>query len=170
MGHVIDDLLAYSRIGRAAIEARPAPLEPVLDHVRLACAALLADSGGSIEVVDPLAVPIGDPTLLDTILLNLVTNALTYRRPGSVPRVVIAADTVASSVRITVSDNGAGMPADALDRVFEAFVRLATDEDHPGTGIGLAIVRRSARLMGGDVTVTSELGVGSTFTVTLPAG
>jgi signal transduction histidine kinase len=61
-----------------------------------------------------------------------------------------------------------GIPAAALERIFEPFYRADTDESHPGTGIGLAIVRRSVSAMGGTVTVTSEPGVGSTFSVTLP--
>jgi signal transduction histidine kinase len=170
MGRVIDDLLAYSRIGRAAIEPRPVQLEPIVDHVRLASAALLAESGGSIEVVAPLAAPRGDPTLLGAILLNLVTNALTYARAGVPPRVTVSATQHGESVVVAVSDNGLGMAADALVRIFEPFVRLATDDEHPGTGIGLAIVRRSARLLGGDVTVVSEPGAGSTFNVVLPTG
>jgi PAS domain S-box-containing protein len=168
MGRVIDDLLAYSRVGRGAMRAQAASLEPLVENVRTACAAALEASGGMIEVEEPLAVPTADPTLLGSILQNLVQNALTYRRAEVPPVVRIRAVAHGDEVVVCVTDNGMGIPADGLETIFEPFRRLVTDEAYPGTGIGLAIVRRSARAMGGDVSVVSTPGTGSTFSVRLP--
>jgi PAS domain S-box-containing protein len=169
LGRLIDDLLAYSRVGRAGVRAEPVPIEPLMDGIRTACAELLDGSGGRIDLEPPLAVPLADPALLDSVLLNLVANALKYRRPDVVPVVTVGARRDGDEVVIQVADNGIGIPAEFREAVFEPFRRLVSDEAYPGTGIGLAIVRRSVRAMGGEVTVASEPGSGSTFTVVLPA-
>ncbi|MFN8623568.1 MAG: ATP-binding protein [Chloroflexota bacterium] len=169
MGRIIDDLLAYSRVGRTAVRAEPVELEAVLDRVLTACAATLDATNGQVEVARPLAAPLGDPTLLELVLLNLVQNALVHRRHGADPRVRLASEVEDARVVIRVDDNGLGIPAEVRERIFEPFFRADPDETHPGTGIGLAIVRRSVTAMGGAVSVDSEPGVGSTFRVELPA-
>jgi signal transduction histidine kinase len=169
LGRLIDDLLAYSRVGRAGVRAEPVALEPLVDGIVTGCAELLEGSGGRVEAETPFGIPIADPALLDSVLLNLVTNALTYRRPGVEPVVTISAQRDGDEVAIRVADNGIGIPEDARESIFEPFRRLVSDEAYPGTGIGLAIVRRSVRAMGGEVTVQSEPGAGSVFTVRLPA-
>ena len=116
-----------------------------------------------------MAVPIGDPTLLDQILVNLLDNAVTYRRPEVPLRITVSAVREGTTVALEVTDNGIGIAPEYQARILEPFVRLHTAEEYPGTGIGLATVRKAARLMGTDVMVSSALGVGSTFTIKLPA-
>jgi len=105
----------------------------------------------------------------DQILLNLLSNALKFTHEGSVRCSVRAGD--AGAVCVDVTDTGIGIPADELERIFEHFhqVRSSTVEPHPGTGLGLAISRRLADAIGGTITVTSVVGEGSTFTLTVPA-
>jgi two-component system sensor histidine kinase SenX3 len=104
---------------------------------------------------------------------NLVENAMVYSDPGA--RVVVAAHVQARSdddyVEITVSDNGIGIPAAELDRIFERFYRVdyARSRSNGGTGLGLAIVKHIAAIHGGDVSVWSQVGQGSTFTIKIPA-
>ena len=115
-----------------------------------------------------MATPIGDPTLLEELLINLVDNALNYARPGVPPRVCISAICLGDAVKVSVSDNGIGIPADQRERIFEVFTRLPGTDAEKGTGIGLAIVRKAARSMGSEVTVESEVGEGTSFSVLLP--
>jgi signal transduction histidine kinase len=120
-----------------------------------------------------------DRDKLQQVLLNLLSNAIkfTNARAGLPGRVEVSCDVrdaagpaAAATVRIRVRDTGVGIPADQLGRVFEPFVQVdqGLTRTQQGTGLGLAISRDLARGMGGDLTVESEPGVGSTFTLTLP--
>ena len=169
MGILIEELLDYSRLGRASVRADPLVLGPLVTSLRLTFGERIAASGATLEVVEPLATPVGDPVLLERILANLIDNALTYCRPDVAPHVTLSAILRGPQVTLAVADNGVGIPAEYRERVFEVFTRLHTSEQHPGTGIGLSIVRKAARLMGSDVSLESVEGVGSTFSVVLPA-
>jgi len=83
--------------------------------------------------------------------------------------VTLSATRHGATVTLAVADNGIGIPAEYHERIFEVFSRLHADEAYPGTGIGLAIVRKAARLMGSEVTLESTDGEGSTFSLELPA-
>jgi two-component system, OmpR family, sensor histidine kinase SenX3 len=116
---------------------------------------------------------LGSPRQLGVAVGNLVENAIAYSDPGA--RVVVAAHVQARSdddyVEITVSDNGIGIPATEVDRIFERFYRVdyARSRANGGTGLGLAIVKHIAAIHGGDVSVWSQVGQGSTFTIRIPA-
>jgi signal transduction histidine kinase len=169
MGVLIEELLEYARLGRGQVRTEPVPLEPILERLGTTFADRIAAAGGSLEISRPLAVPAGDPLLLEQILANLIDNALTYRRDDVTPLVTIAAVRDGERVTITVADNGIGIAPDQREKIFEVFTRLHGDDEYEGTGIGLSIVRKAARLMGSDITVTSAVGVGSTFAIELPA-
>jgi two-component system, OmpR family, sensor histidine kinase SenX3 len=116
---------------------------------------------------------LGSARQLGVAVGNLVENAMVYSDPGA--RVVVAAHVQARSdddyVEITVSDNGIGIPAGELERIFERFYRVdyARSRANGGTGLGLAIVKHIAAIHGGDVSVWSQVGQGSTFTIKIPA-
>jgi nitrogen-specific signal transduction histidine kinase len=127
----------------------------------------------------------GDESRVRQILINLLANAVQFTQPrgGEAGRVTVSAGTATTAspdarltgdgpwVYIRVEDTGAGIPSDRLQPIFEAFVQvdMTLTREHGGTGLGLAISRRLARLMGGEVTVRSEVGIGSTFFLWLPA-
>jgi len=108
-----------------------------------------------------------DRDKLKQVILNLLSNAAKFTEKGEIK---IAAWRENNSVKLTVSDTGIGMKQEALDYIFEEFrqVDMSTTRKYGGTGLGLAIVRRLANLLGGDISVESEVGKGSKFTVTLP--
>jgi signal transduction histidine kinase len=109
-----------------------------------------------------------DPDKLRQILVNLVSNSVKFTEPGG--RIAVRCAETKDAMAIEVSDTGRGIPPDKLDAVFEPFVQLDSGltRTTEGTGLGLAISRGLARGMGADLTVRSELGVGSVFTLTLP--
>jgi CheY-like chemotaxis protein len=114
-----------------------------------------------------------DRPRLRQILVNLVSNAIKFTQDGSV---TLRASTFTGDssdgtlLRFAVEDTGSGIPIDAQDKIFEPFVQGPGVISHGGTGLGLDIARRLARMHGGDVAVQSEVGVGSTFSLTLPIG
>jgi len=169
MSALIESLLTYARAGHPAVRAEPVALEPLVRQLTDTFAARITAAGASVEVQTPLAVPLGDATLLGQILTNLLDNALTYRRPQVAAKIRVSATVEGSMVVLQVADNGIGVAPEYQTRIFEVFERLHGPDEYPGNGIGLAIVAKAARLMGGDVTVESTLGEGSTFSVRLPA-
>ena len=169
MGELIDDLLAYSRLGRGALRRVPVPLEPVVDRLCRTFENQLTEPGARLDVARPLATPVGDQTLVEQVLLNFVSNALTYRRDGVPPQIRVDATQRDGTVVLSVADNGIGIPTEYQERIFDVFARLHTEEEYSGTGIGLAIARKAARLMDGEITVASTPGEGSTFSLHLPA-
>jgi PAS domain S-box-containing protein len=169
MGALIEELLAYSRLGRGHVRAESVPLEPILATLRTTLATRIRACHGTLVVAGSLAVPLGDPTLLEEVLLNLLDNAFTYRRPDVAPVVTVTAVPMGARVILSVADNGIGIPDEFQERILEPFVRLHTSDEYPGTGIGLATVRKAAWLMDSEVHVESGVGIGSTFSLDLPA-
>ena len=170
MGHLIDDLLNYSRIGRGAVRRELITLRDVLAPLKNEFSARLKEINGTLEITDDLPVIIGDKTLLNQIFTNLLENALTYRKPDMPLRINVSWQLEGKAVIIRVSDNGIGIPTEHHQKIFNIFQRLHSEDDYPGTGIGLATVQKSVELLGGDVWVESQAGEGSTFIVKLLKG
>jgi two-component system phosphate regulon sensor histidine kinase PhoR len=120
--------------------------------------------------VDPNLYVTANKIRLEQVLVNLIDNAVKFNRPGG--EVWIEAEPANGQVRISVSDSGIGIPSAELPRVFERFYRVdkARSRQVGGTGLGLSIVKHAVERMGGTVSAESQLGKGSKFTVTLPAG
>ena len=170
MDKLIRDLLEYSRLGRREIPLSDLPLAPV---VRTAVAHLdgeLAARGAAVDVEPGDCTVRGNAAVLGQVLANLLSNAAKFVRPGEVPRVRLDCQRLGDGfVRVNVHDNGIGVAPEHQKRIFNAFERLHGSEEYPGTGIGLAIVRRGAERMGGRFGLESAVGRGSTFWVDLPA-
>jgi signal transduction histidine kinase len=108
-----------------------------------------------------------DAQLISRALHNLVSNALKFTEAGGTVEIITRVDD--DKIEITVRDSGRGIPADEQPRLFQEYARGASSGSIEGTGLGLYIVRRSAEAHGGSVNVVSEVGEGSTFTLTLPS-
>jgi signal transduction histidine kinase len=169
MGVLIDDLLAYSRLERRDLLLASLPAAEVVDSALRGLRADLAAAGVALEVsVDPSLRVRGDAQGLVIALRNLVDNALKFSRSGTPPRISVAAERTDGAIRLSVRDNGVGFDMKFHDRIFSIFQRLHRAEDYPGTGIGLAIVRKAVDRMGGRVWAESGPGEGATFTIELP--
>jgi PAS domain S-box-containing protein len=168
MSRLIDDLLAYARLGRTSLRRQPVSLHSLLTQIVKDLAVRITETGADFDLPDELPVVHGDPTLLNQIFANLFGNALTYHRPHVPPLVTISWRAEADYVVVGISDNGIGVPPEHHDKIFNVFQRLHSEDDYPGTGIGLAIVKKSVELLSGRVWVESVVGEGSTFSVQLP--
>lgn len=169
MDILIQDLLNYARTGRGAVRAVPVPLAPLLQQLECTFNRQIASNRARFQVTRPLATPLGDPILIQQILTNLVDNALKYRCRERVPEVKLSSTANGQHVVLQVADNGIGIAPEYRDKIFQMFQRLHSEREYPGTGVGLAIVAKAARAMGGTIDVESSPGHGSTFKVRLPA-
>ena len=170
MQGLIDDILELTAIEGGNVQLRAAPVD-LYELVQDVCASLAAKAEAQNVTlenkVDPEVMVDADVRRLEQMLTNLIDNAIKFSREHST---VVISHEDGIRDRILVRDNGDGIPAQHLERLFERFYRVdrARSRDMGGTGLGLAIVKHIALLHGGEVTVTSELGKGSTFTIHLP--
>jgi signal transduction histidine kinase len=167
MGRLIDDLLTYARLGRQGVRREPAPLRDVLAPLASDLSARMKEIGGTLAIADDLPTVPGDRTLLSQIFTNLLENAVTYRKPDAPLQVTINWQIAGNDVIIRVHDNGIGIPPEHHEKIFNVFQRLHSEDEYPGTGIGLATVKKSVELLGGKVWVESVVGEGSTFFIQL---
>ncbi|MEW8505456.1 MAG: PAS domain S-box protein [Candidatus Thiodiazotropha sp.] len=168
MGDLIDDLLQYSRTGRGTLQMRPIELAPIIEGLQVTFSEPIENCGAKLIIEKPFAVPLGDATLIGQQLSNLLDNAITYCRPDVAPVISIASTRHDDRVFITVKDNGIGIAPEYHEKIFQVFQRLHSQDEYPGTGVGLAIVTKAAHMMSGEVKVESTLGEGSRFTIILP--
>jgi adenylate cyclase len=173
---LINQVLDLSKIEAGKLELSPesVDLAPLIDEV-IGTAAQLAEQNNNrlvVESGDNLGALVVDPMRLRQILLNLLSNACKFTKQGEVALRVKRVANGANWIELAVADTGIGMTAEQLGKLFEEFsqAEASTAQRFGGTGLGLAITRKLARMMGGDVTVTSEPGKGSEFTVRLPGG
>jgi two-component system phosphate regulon sensor histidine kinase PhoR len=170
---LVKDLLRLARLdaGQETLDLVDSDIRALVQSVAGDLARLLADRRQRIEIVVAPGAEIvrGDPAKLHDALRNLVANAITYGPEGTAIR--IDANRSDKSTTIAVSDEGAGIPADDLSRVFERFYRVdkSRARDPGGTGLGLAIVKHLVELHGGDVRAENRPDGGARFTMTLPA-
>lgn len=168
MDTLIQDLLAYSRLGRAEIHLNPVALDGVLEEIRDTLDLELSDAGVQLKIAPDLPVVYGNYRILYQAIANLVANAAKFVAPDVRPTVSIWATQSDGWARLWVGDNGIGIDPQYHDRIFRVFERLHGVESYPGTGIGLAIVKRGIERMGGRCGVESQPDVGSQFWLELP--
>ena len=166
MQALINDLLSYSRVGTRGEELGITDCEAVLDRS-------LADLQGAVEesnaavTHDPLPTVMADASQLGHVFQNLIGNAIKYRG-NKAPEIQIGAERQDSEWLFSVSDNGIGIDAQYLERIFVIFQRLHTKGNYPGTGIGLALCKKIVERHGGRIWVDSQPGKGSKFYFTIP--
>lgn len=169
MDLLIQDLLAYSRVSRADLQLQLVPLDSALREVLVQLHSALEERGSRVEIERPLPFVIAHRATLVQVLANLLSNGIKFVATGVAPRVRIRAEERGDWARLWVEDNGIGIRPEHQDRIFRVFERLHGEEAFPGTGIGLAIVRKGMERMGGRVGVVSDVSQGSRFWIELPA-
>nr|WP_217589842.1 PAS domain S-box protein [Burkholderia sp. GbtcB21] len=169
MQALIEDLLAYSRVGRSDNPFQSMQCAAALDNALNNLAVALEEAGaevhrGFLPTVQAI------PSQLTLLFQNLVGNAVKFRRNDEPLQIRVGAEPGADGWLFRVEDNGIGIDAQYFERIFLIFQRLHTRRDYPGTGIGLALCKRIVERHGGRIWVESEPGKGATFLFTLPAG
>jgi signal transduction histidine kinase len=169
---LINDILNFAKIeaGHVDVTAAPMALASVVDSLKEFVEPQLQAKNLHFSVAEdiPESKVRGDPDKVRQILINLLSNAIKFTPEGG--HILLECEEDDQMVRIVVRDDGAGIPPDKLDAIFEPFVQVSRDYASPqqGTGLGLSISRELARRMGGDLTVSSEYRKGSRFTLSLP--
>jgi signal transduction histidine kinase len=157
---LVRDLLDYGRLNRADLPTEAVHLRPLLE-------SLAKEVEGKVKLTITGGSPVllaHEPTLAQ-VLSNLLSNAVKFKRADVEPKIVVAVQNAADPqfVRISVRDNGIGILPQHQERIFKVFERLHGIQEYPGTGIGLAIVKRGVERMGGRLGMESKVGEGSTF-------
>ena len=165
MREMVDGLLAYSRIDMDETSYESVDCDTVLEDVLTAHQVQIDESDATI-VVDELPAVTGDAQQLEALFSNLVSNAIKYSGDGP-PRVEITGDRRGDRCLFSVADDGIGIDPAYTDQIFEIFNRLHSNDEYPGTGIGLALCRKIVDNHGGDIWVDSTPGSGTTFSFTL---
>jgi PAS domain S-box-containing protein len=198
MGDLLHDLLDYSKLTQAEIELEKVNLNDLVRDALGFLDRDIQAHGAALTVQHPLPSVIAHPATLLTVMQNLISNALKFMPPGGQPKVNISAEEYLAGdislpsgdgpvpealvnhragpdnlsprrfIRLSVRDNGIGIPSTEISKLFTAFNRLHGKDDYPGTGLGLAIVHKAAERMGGRVGVESKPGEGSRFWIELP--
>jgi hypothetical protein len=194
MDRLVQDLLAYGRLTHTAVPVSNISLENEVNAALDQFSGEIEVTGAKIEVCRPLPAVRANAAVLNQILSNLLSNALKFVTPQTIPRLRISAEETTTRienqisrangtpsldvklsaldgkfVRLWIEDNGIGIQPEYHERIFRMFERLHGADSYPGTGIGLAIVRKGVERMGGRVGVESAPGTGSRFWVELPA-
>ena len=168
MQRLIQDLLSYSRVSSKGQDLLEISSEDAFQQALVNLRGAIADSG-ALVTHDPLPAVLADEIQLTQLFQNLVGNAIKYQSPG-IPRVHVSATRNDGKKWIfSVKDNGLGIAPEYFDRIFGMFQRLHKREEFAGTGIGLAICKKIVERHGGNISVESEPGKGSTFSFALTA-
>jgi signal transduction histidine kinase len=176
---LINDLLAFSRVGRLGAERDVVAMDDAAADALKNLSAAIEESGARVEVQDDLPVVRGDRSLLGALLQNLIGNAIKFRTDGVTPVVRVSAVRGEKDYVFTVADNGIGIAPRHADRIFVIFQRLHPKEEFSGTGIGLAMCRKIVEFHGGHIWLDRDESAeqdgdrdgarhGSTFHFTLP--
>ncbi len=167
MRQIILDLLEFSRVGRLEEEQMTVSLSQLIDDYKLLRNKLISEYKAEIKYTDlPDLASYKAP--LTQVFHNLLDNAIKYSRDGVPPKITISAEEKPHYWEFKVEDNGLGIEADYFDKIFVIFQRLHPKDAFSGTGMGLAIVKKVIKNLRGDIWLTSEPGVGTTFHFTLP--
>ncbi|HOZ30400.1 MAG TPA: YfiR/HmsC family protein [Bacteroidales bacterium] len=165
MEQLINDLLNFSRLGRKSIELHPVDINEILQEMQMEFKQKIEDIQAKMIIDDNMPVITGDKSLCRQIFINLIDNAITYRRPEVQLVIQISCEETKNSYILSISDNGIGIKKEYWVKIFNIFQRLHSEEEYSGTGIGLATVKKSIELMNGVVEVDSVFGEWTSFII-----
>ena len=167
MDSLIQDLLVYSRLTLTEITTERVSVKDVLSEIVSQIEPMIRESAATISIAEEMPIVLGNRPTVAQVLTNLITNAIKFTARGTAPVVRIWSEEQGSAARIWVEDNSIGIPEEYHEQIFRVFERLHGTEEYPGTGIGLAIVRKGVSRMNGRVGLESTPGVGSRFWIEL---
>jgi len=163
MDHLIRDLLNFGRLNTAGLEIQDVDLDETYRSVRLRLNQEIKDKHAKVVKKKLLPRVRGHPIVLESVLTNLISNAMKFVAPGVDPVISVSCEDRGPFSRIWVEDNGIGIAPQNRGKIFGVFERLHSNDRYPGTGIGLAIVHKGIERLGGRVGVESQVNKGSRF-------
>jgi signal transduction histidine kinase len=166
MQGLIEDLLTFSRIGRLDTDRHRVSLDRIINNVIADLSEKIRETHAEISI-DPLPALSVNESSISRLFMNLISNALKFRRKDVPPKIHISVQYIGHEWRFSVRDNGIGIDSKYFNKLFIIFQRLHSREEYPGTGIGLAIAKKIVNNYGGRIWVESEPGKGSTFYFTI---
>jgi len=167
MDRLITDLLTYSRVGRTSTD-QPVAMAKAAESAITDLQFEIEESGASVRSLGEPPVVLGDESEMERLFQNLIGNAIKYRHPDQAPDLLIRYEDLGDVWRVSVSDNGIGIPAEHAERVFGIFQRLHARNEFEGTGVGLAIAKKIVERHGGAIKVEPHAGEGTTLCFTWP--
>jgi signal transduction histidine kinase len=168
MDVLLAGLLRYSRAAQAEISLEPVDVDSLLADLLQELDDDLRSTGAALRVQGPLGRLLADKLLLRQALSNLLSNALKYVAPDERPDITLRTENAGAWARLVVEDRGIGIARGEEERIFRIFERAERSSRYEGSGVGLAIVGKAARRMGGRAGVDSEPSRGSRFWIELP--
>jgi signal transduction histidine kinase len=168
MDRLVNDLLTYGRLTHVDVTLMPISLDHTVARVVEELSPEIQARNAEVQIDRPLPSVVGNVSLLNQVLVNLVDNALKFVPPEKCPRVHIGIRETKDRVRLVISDNGIGIAPQYHEKIFDLFVRLHKPAAYSGTGIGLALVKKAMERMRGNVGVQSTVGEGSSFWLEFP--
>lgn len=171
MNNIIEGILAYSTADKTKQLIEKIDLNEVIENIKTDLELVIKEKGAIVTTSDFPEIE-GAPILISQLFYNLIQNALKFSKANEPPRVIISCleltiDHV-DSVQIKIKDNGIGLDAAFVERIFTAFERLHSKTEYEGNGLGLSLCRKIAKRHNGTITASGELGKGAEFTITLP--
>jgi len=163
MRELIDSLLNFSRLGRGEVRYEAIDLRSYIEACVRSLEGDIRNRGASVQIKGRSRTVQADPTLIKIALTNLLSNAIKFVPEGVQPEITVSTSVRRDICRIQVGDNGVGISPEDQQRIFLPFVRLYSEQQFPGIGLGLPSVRKAVELMGGRLGVDSRLGQGSRF-------
>jgi len=165
---LIEDVLAFSQVSRQEVKAEAVDVEKLLDSI-IAELPEMQPPKAEILIRRPIPLAKGQQASLTQCITNLLDNAVKFVPPGTLPKIHIWGESVGQQMRLWFVDNGIGIDEAAQRHLFHLFYRVRNQDEYPGRGIGLAIVRKAVERMNGSVGVGSAPGKGSRFWIRLPS-
>jgi signal transduction histidine kinase len=165
MDNLLQDMLTYSRVARTELTMARVDLDDLVNEVVAQFEGDIRDKHVQVEVQPSLGTISADVTTVKQILSNLIGNSLKFISPERAPTLRISSEARENFIRLSIEDNGIGISSEHHEKIFGLFERLHDATAYPGTGIGLALVRKGAERIGGRVGLKSELGKGCRFWV-----
>ncbi len=168
MNLLIEDLLAYSRIERRELKKTNVNLNELLDKIIMEYQPEVSSGNLQFKKEIEYDTLFTDNEAISQALRNIIDNAVKFTKGREKPEILIQCNKLEDHYLISIEDNGIGFDMKYYDKIFEIFQRLHLSEEYPGTGVGLAVVRKAIERLGGKIWAVSEPGVGSTFFMELP--
>jgi len=168
MANLIEDLLRFSRLSKISVEKEMIDMDDLMEYVKRSLSQDITENNANIIIPDHLPNIKGEKTLVGQIFTNLIQNAIIYHREGVVPEVIVSVEENEQNYIAKIKDNGQGIRREHFEKIFNIFQRLHSNDAYPGTGIGLAIVKKAVAKLEGTIEIESEINSGSTFIVTIP--